>query len=161
MTTRLDHACIQIEVRKFYRYVMLSHRWQPNEPTFQMVDNISIYGLPESPANRKLLTFCELMSSLCFRWAWSDTCCVNQLDKGVQQESLVAMFRWYRGASLTVVHLLGVLSESQELGCLWRSTWNIEGGHTKNTLLPRLSNSTPETGSHILAWAPSTTRNHL
>ena len=127
MTTRLDNLRIQIEVRKFYRYVMLSHRWQPNEWTFQMVDNISIYGLPESPANRKLLAFCELMSSLCFRWAWSDTCCVNQLDKGVQQESLVAMFRWYRGASLAVVHLLGVLSGSQELGCLWRSIWNTRG----------------------------------
>ena len=127
MTTRPDHARIQIEVRKFYQYVMLSHRWQPNEPTFQMVENISIYGLPDSPANRKLLKFCELVSSLCFRWAWSDTCCVNQLDKGVQQESLVAMFRWYRGASLTVIHLLGVLSESQELGCLWRSIWNTRG----------------------------------
>ena len=127
MTTLLDHARIKKEVRKFYRYVMLSHRWQPNEPTFQMVENISIYGLPESPTNDKLLKFCELVSSLYFRWAWSDTCCVNQLDKGVQQESLVAMFRWYRGASLTVVHLLGVLSGSQEFGCLWRSIWNTRG----------------------------------
>jgi hypothetical protein len=127
MTSWLDRARIQMEVKKFYRYVMLSHRWQPNEPTFQMVHNISIYGLPESPVNSKLLKFCELVSSLCFRWAWSDTCCVNQLDKGVQQESLVAMFRWYHGASLTVVHLLGVLSESQEFGCLWRSIWNTRG----------------------------------
>ena len=80
MTSRLDNARIQREVKTFYQYVMFSHRWQPNEPTFQMVQNISIYGLPESPANSKLLKFCELVSSLCFRWAWSDTCCVNQLD---------------------------------------------------------------------------------
>ena len=60
MTTRLDNARIQIEVRKFYRYVITSHRWQPNEPTFQTVDNISIYGLPESPANRKLLNSANL-----------------------------------------------------------------------------------------------------
>ena len=127
MTSRLDRPHIQTEVKKFYRYVMLSHRWQPNEPTFQMVQNISIYELPESPANSKLVTFCGLASSLCFRWAWSDTCCVSQLDKGVQQESLVAMFRWYRGASLTIIHLLGVVSESQEFGCLWRSIWNTRG----------------------------------
>ena len=127
MTSRLDNARIQREVKTFYQYVMFSHRWQPNEPTFQMVQNISIYGLPESPANSKLLKFCELVSSLCFRWAWSDTCCVNQLDKGVQQESLVAMFRWYRGASFTIVHLMGVLSESQEFGCLWKSIWNTRG----------------------------------
>ena len=127
MTSRLDHARIEIEVREFYRYVMLSHRWQPNEPTFQMVQNISIYELPVSPVHGKVQKFCELVSSLRFRWAWSDTCCVNQLDKGVQQESLVAMFRWYRGSSLTIVHLLGVLSESQEFGCLWKSIWNTRG----------------------------------
>ena len=99
MTTGLDHARIRREVKRFYRYVMLSHRWQPNEPTFQMVENTSMYGLPASSANSKVQRFCELVRSLKFQWAWSDTCCVNQLDKGVQQESLVAMFRWYRGSS--------------------------------------------------------------
>ncbi|KAF8134370.1 hypothetical protein EV363DRAFT_1161183, partial [Boletus edulis] len=127
MTTQLDRPRIRSEVQKFYSYVMLSHRWQPNEPTFQMVENISIYGLPASPTNDKVHRFCELVRSLRFRWAWSDTCCVNQLDKGVQQESLVAMFRWYRGSSLTVVHLLGVFSDSQETDCLWRSIWNTRG----------------------------------
>ncbi|KAF8425734.1 hypothetical protein L210DRAFT_3219341 [Boletus edulis BED1] len=124
MTTKLDHARIQREVKKFYRYVMLSHKWQPSEPTFQTVENISIYGLPESPTNNKLQRFCKLVRSLHFQWAWNDTCCVNQLDKGVQQESLVAMFRWYRGSSLTVVHLLGVSSESQQPGDMWKSVWN-------------------------------------
>ncbi|KAI9567129.1 hypothetical protein HD554DRAFT_1027100 [Boletus coccyginus] len=65
--------------------------------------------------------------TLRFEWAWSDTCCVNQLDKGVLQESLFAMFRWYRGSSLTIVHLLGVLSEEQEFGYLWKSIWNTRG----------------------------------
>ena len=129
MTThaRLNHARIHREVKMFYRYVMLSHKWQPNEPTFQMVENASIYRLPATLANNKVQRFCELVRSLEFQWAWSDTCCVNQLDKGVQQESLVAMFRWYRGSSLTVVHLLGVLSRSQESGSLWKSIWNTRG----------------------------------
>ena len=127
MTTRLDHARIRRAVKEFYRYVMLSHKWQCNEPTFQMVENIPIYEFPVPPGYSKLQSFCKLVRTLRFVWAWSDTCCVNQLDKGVQQESLVAMFRWYRGASLTVVHLLGVLSESQEFGCLWKSIWNTRG----------------------------------
>ena len=127
MTTELDYGRIQRVVKEFYRYVMFSHRWQPDEPTFQLVQTTPIYGLPSSPGNIKLQRFCDLVRSLRFKWAWSDTCCVNQLDKGVQQESLVAMFRWYRGSSLTVVHLLGVLSESQEFGCLWRSIWNTRG----------------------------------
>ena len=162
-TTRLDHARIRREVKMFYRYVMLSHKWQRNEPTFQMIENISIYGLPASLTNSKLQNFCRLVRSLSFRWAWSDMCCVNQLDKGVQQESLVAMFRWYRGLSLTVVHLLGVLSHSQKFGCLWRSIWNTRGWIYQEYIasLPRLTNSTPRTGSHTLAWTPSTTKNRL
>ncbi|KAI9461360.1 hypothetical protein HD554DRAFT_1521119 [Boletus coccyginus] len=127
MTTQLDRARIQKEVEQFYQYAMLSHRWQLHEPTFQIVENNSIYELPASPWNSKVQRFCELVRSLRFLWAWSDTCCVNQQDKGVQQESVVAMFRWYRGSSLTIVHLLGVLSESQEIGCLWRSIWNTRG----------------------------------
>ena len=48
MTLRLDRARIQIEVKKFYRYVMLSHRWQPNEPTLQMVQNTAYRSLPQT-----------------------------------------------------------------------------------------------------------------
>ena len=46
MTTLLGHARIEKEVKEFYRYVMLSHRCQCqcqlHEPTFQMVENISV-----------------------------------------------------------------------------------------------------------------------
>jgi len=124
MTTRLDRTRIRREVKNFYRYVMFSHKWQPNEPTFQQVEKMSVYNLPASPAFSKLQNFCKLVRTFHFEWAWSDTCCVNQLDRGVQQESMVAMFRWYRGLSLTIVHLLGVFSQSQKKGCLWRSIWN-------------------------------------
>ena len=46
MTTRPDYARIQEEVKKFYRYVMLSDTWQPNEP-FQMVEDTaySLFGV--------------------------------------------------------------------------------------------------------------------
>ena len=126
-TTQLDRARIRREVEEFYRYVMLSHKWQSHEPTFQTVENTSVYDLPASPTFSKLHNFCKLVEALQFKWAWSDTCCVNQLDKGVLQESLVAMFSWYQGSSLTVVHLLGVFSESQGEGCLWKSIWNTRG----------------------------------
>ena len=124
MTTTMDHARIRSAVKESYRYVMLSHTWESNEPTFQLVETSSVYGLPASPANSKLQRFCELVRSLRFKWAWSDTCCVNKLDREVLQESLIVRFRWYRGSSLTVVHLFGVSSQWQEFGCLSRSIWN-------------------------------------
>ncbi|KAF8555339.1 WD40 repeat-like protein [Imleria badia] len=124
MTTELDRARIWREVKEFYRYVMLSHRWEYDEPLLQKVEKISIYELKASPANIKLQRFCSLARSRGFHWAWSDTCCVDKVNNVVLQESLVAMFTWYRGSSLTVVYLRGVSSLSQLPDGLRRSVWN-------------------------------------
>ena len=124
MTTRLDSERISTEVKKYYRYVMLSHRWENGEPLFQMVEHTSVYDLKESPANIKLQSFCSLLRSLGFQWVWSDTCCIDKKDNVVLQESLVAMFTWYHGSSLTIVYLRGVWSGSQQPGDLRKSTWN-------------------------------------
>ena len=110
MTSWLDHARIRSEVKKYYQYVMFSHRWEYGEPLFQMVQNISIYDLESSSPNIKLQTLCKLAHSLGFQWVWSDTCCIDKKDNVMLQESMVAMFTWYRGSSLTIVYLRGVWS---------------------------------------------------
>ena len=124
MTTERDLERIQREVKEFYRYVMLSHRWDYDEPLFQRVENISVYDLEASFANIKLQTFCRLAGTLGFHWVWSDTCCIDKNNNVVLQESLVAMFTWYRGSSLTIVYLRGVWSHSHGPGDLQRSIWN-------------------------------------
>ena len=124
MTTGLNRGRIQKEVKEFYRYVMFSHKWDHGEPLFQQVENISVYDLEPSFANSKLQIFCRLIKDLGFHWVWSDTCCIDKKDNVVLQESLVAMFTWYRGSSLTVVYLRGVWSHSQQPGDLQRSIWN-------------------------------------
>lgn len=86
---------------------MLSHTWEYDETLFQRVEATSVYDLQPSPANYALQNLCALARSLGFQWAWSDGCCVDQLSNAVSQESLVATFTWYRGSSLTVVHLRG------------------------------------------------------
>ena len=124
MTSRLDNARIRSEVKNYYRYAMFSHRWEYGEPLFQKVQNISIYDLESSSPNIKLQMLCKLICSLGFQWVWSDTCCIDKKDNVVLQESLVAMFTWYRGSSLTIVYLRGVWSQSQQPGDLWKSIWN-------------------------------------
>ena len=124
MTTTLDLGRIQEEVKKFYRYVMFSHRWEYDEPLFQRVENISVYDLEVSSPNIKLQVFCRLIGALGFHWVWSDTCCIDKSNNVVLQESLVAMFTWYRGSFLTIVYLRGVWSHSQRPGDLRRSIWN-------------------------------------
>ena len=124
MTREIDVAWIQREVDEFCGYVMFSHKWEDGEPLFQKVVDITVYKLEASHGNIKLQTFCSIVRALGFRWAWSDTCCIDKSDNVVLQESLVAMFAWYRGSSLTIIHLLDVSSLSEVLDALRRSIWN-------------------------------------
>ena len=124
MTAGSDDTRIWSEVMGFYRYVMLSHKWEDGEPLFREVKHLTVYELEVSPTNMKLQSFCTLVRSLGFRWAWSDTCCIDKTDSVVLQESLVATFSWYHDSSLTLVYLRDVPSESQEPGGLQDSIWN-------------------------------------
>ncbi|KAF8547970.1 hypothetical protein OG21DRAFT_1607157 [Imleria badia] len=123
MTTRTDRGRIKREVRQFFRYVMLSHKWEENEPLFKQVIQIAVYNLDKSQTHDKLQMFCKIVRNAGFNWAWSDTCCINKDDNFVLQESLVAMFKWYRGSVMTIVYLRGVHS-AVALGDLVRSVWN-------------------------------------
>ena len=124
MTREIDDVWIRREVTEFCRYVMFSHKWEDSEPLFQKVMDVTVYKLEASHGNIKLQTFCSIVRALGYRWAWSDTCCIEKSDNVVLQESLVAMFAWYRGPSLTIIHLLGVSSLSDVLDALRESIWN-------------------------------------
>ena len=124
MTREIDDAWIRREVTEFCGYVMFSHKWEYGEPLFQKVMHTTVYKLDASRGNIKLQTFCSIVRALGFRWAWSDTCCIDKSDNVVLQESLFAMFAWYRGSSLTIIHLLGVSSLSDVLDALRESIWN-------------------------------------
>ena len=123
MTTRLDRARIKREVRHYFRYVMLSHKWEENEPLFQQVIHTAVYDLGKSPTHDKLQIFCKIVRDAGFNWAWCDTCCINRQDHFVLQEALVAMFKWYRGSAMMIVFLRGVCSLAKP-GDLVRSLWN-------------------------------------
>ncbi|KAF8435972.1 hypothetical protein L210DRAFT_3549697, partial [Boletus edulis BED1] len=122
-TTRIDYVRIKHEVREYFRYVMLSHKWEDNEPLFQQVVHIAVYDLEESPTHDKLQMFCKIVRDAGFDWAWSDTCCIDKSDHFVLQEALVAMFKWYQGSAMMIVFLRGVYSSSQR-GALVKSVWN-------------------------------------
>ena len=123
MTTHIDHARIEREVVEYYRYATFSHKWEDNEPLFEKVVRIVVYELEGSLTHDKLQMFCKIVRESGFRWAWSDTCCINKADHFVLQEALVSMFKWYEGSALTIVLLRGVRSPSKR-GELVRSIWN-------------------------------------
>ncbi|KAI9460058.1 hypothetical protein HD554DRAFT_1597569 [Boletus coccyginus] len=123
MVTHIDYVLIKREVRWHFRYVMLLHKWEENEPLFHQVIHIVVYDLDESPTHDKLQTFCKIVRDAGFDWAWSDTCCIDKSDHFVLQEALVAMFKWYQGSAMMIVFLRGVRSPSNP-GDLVGSIWN-------------------------------------
>lgn len=123
MVLQIDNAAIDQAVREFFRYATFSHTWDGDEPLYQDILHESVHDLAGSPKSMKLLMFCSIVREAGFRWAWSDTCCINKADGAALQESLTSMFQWYNESSLTIVHLKGVLSDL-ELGALVASLWN-------------------------------------
>ncbi|KAF8417750.1 hypothetical protein L210DRAFT_3580341, partial [Boletus edulis BED1] len=122
-TTRIDYVRIKREVREYFRYIMLSHKWEDNEPLYYQVVHIAVYDLEESPTHDKLQMFCKIVRDAGFDWAWSDTCCIDKSDHFILQEALVAMFRWYQSSAMMVVFLRGVQPSSPH-GALAGSIWN-------------------------------------
>ena len=122
MTTRIDYVRVKREVRQYFRYVMLSHKWEENEPLFQQMIHIAVYDLEKSPTHDKLRTFCKIVRDARFNWAWSDTCCIDKSNHFVLQEALVAMFKWYQRSAMMIVFLRGV--RPSQRGALMRSIWN-------------------------------------
>ena len=81
ITEELDGDGVQRAVKKYFEYVTLSHVWEGKEPSFQDVNNTgSVWDLDKSfPLNQKLRNFCKVVRADGYRWAWSDTCCIDKM----------------------------------------------------------------------------------
>ena len=113
MTEELDNERILREVEEYFRYVTFSHVWQGKEPSFQDVNAAnSVWELDSSPLNEKLRKFCEAVRTEGYRWAWSDTCCIDKTISTVLNQSLKMMYKWYEASAATFVLLADVESSS-------------------------------------------------
>ncbi|KAG8215514.1 hypothetical protein J3R82DRAFT_9161 [Butyriboletus roseoflavus] len=156
MTTQLHLERINTVTRQYFQYVMLSHRWEAKELELADVLDNSIYELNTSPALTKLQRFCRLARDAKFRWAWSDTCCINR-DKDVEfAKSINSMFHWYRCSAATIVYLTGVPPQMIP-GALKESVWMTRGWTLQELLAP------PVIRFYYEDWTPylnNTSHNH-
>lgn len=119
----MDHTHIRQSVANYFKWVMFSHTWEGKEPTFQDVSLVdSIWKLDGSPLNEKLQQFCKTSREDGFRWAWSDTCCIDKGTSAILSHSLTSMYNWYAEATATLVYLADIFP-SAELGDLTKSRW--------------------------------------
>ncbi|KIK93267.1 hypothetical protein PAXRUDRAFT_524739 [Paxillus rubicundulus Ve08.2h10] len=121
-------------VRKFFAYAMLSHRWEAQEPMHKDVEGSDAFSLPPTPGAIKLQTFCRHAKERGFRWAWSDTCCIDKTSTSELQKSIFSMFKWYRGSDLTIVYLSDVVDNSTE--AFRKSIWFKRGWTLQELIAP-------------------------
>ncbi|KAG2344318.1 hypothetical protein BDR05DRAFT_962197 [Suillus weaverae] len=138
----IKHADIRMErikevVAFYFRCVMLSHMWEGKEPLLHEIKDKIVYKLNPVDGIAKLRSFCETARDTGYRWAWIDTCCIDQNNNAELQKSLNSMFDWYRHSALTIVYLADVPALSKS-GALTRSAWNTRGWTLPEFLAPQI-----------------------
>ena len=112
-------------------YVILSHRWEDEEVTFQDMQN----GQPEHKNGwRKIDTFCEQVSRDKFwlDWVWIDTCCIDKTNGSELSEAINSMYKWYEKAEVCVAYLSDVSSFDE----FEHSAWFTRGWTLQELLAP-------------------------
>jgi hypothetical protein len=128
---------IEEAVARYFSWVMLSHRWESKEPLLHDIQDKAIYDLDPVGTMVKLQAFCKTVRDMGHRWAWSDTCCIDQNNHVDLQRSVNSMFVWYRHSVLTIIYLSDV-PPSLKSGALANSTWNTRGWTIQEFLAPNV-----------------------
>ncbi|KAG1784615.1 heterokaryon incompatibility protein-domain-containing protein [Suillus plorans] len=128
---------IKKSVTMYFRCVMLSHRWEEKEPLLYDIQEKVVYKLNPVGGIVKLQSFCKVARKAGYRWAWVDTCCIDQNNNVELQKSLNSMFSWYRQSSLTIIYLSDVPPLSKS-GALAKSAWNTRGWTVPEFLAPKV-----------------------
>ncbi|KAG2148638.1 WD40-repeat-containing domain protein [Suillus bovinus] len=137
MRAPLQTKLIKEAVIKYFSWVMLSHRWETKELLLHHIQGRNIYDLDPVGTVLKLQKFCKVARNAGHRWAWSDTCCIDQNNNVELQQSVNSMFVWYHYSALTIVYLFDV-PPSSESGALASSIWNTRGWTVQEFLAPKI-----------------------
>ncbi|KIJ62296.1 hypothetical protein HYDPIDRAFT_158118 [Hydnomerulius pinastri MD-312] len=117
------------------QYVIFSHRWQAEEPTFlDMTSNDSEHNLITMPGYHKLMKFLDKTAELGYHLAWSDTCCIDKRSSAELEEAIRSMFQWYRRARICVAYL----ADSSSLADFPREPWFTRGWTLQELLAPEV-----------------------
>jgi hypothetical protein len=130
---------IEEVVMTYLQYATLSHRWEGKEPLLHDIRGRSVYNseLDSIGGMTKLRSFCNTARDAGYKWAWSDTCCIDKSNNVELQESVNSMFLWYHHSALTIVYLSDVPPSSKS-GALAKSAWNTRGWTVQEFIAPKV-----------------------
>jgi tetratricopeptide (TPR) repeat protein len=133
----LEMERIEVVVATYFRYVMLSHRWEVREPSLHDIQDKVVYDLEPIGGIVKLQSFCKTARDMGYLWTWIDTCCIDRTNNVEVQQSVNSMFIWYHHSALTIIYLSDVPPLSQR-GALASSVWNTRGWTVQEFLAPNI-----------------------
>ena len=140
---------MKMSVDAFFKYAMFSHRWDAadDEPTYQHIgDAPNIYDMTAPPEIAKLQHFCKIARENQFRWAWNDTCCIDETNNVELQESIISMF-----SCIGYPRLLSSISQTSLTKRASNTAYgSLAGGRYKNSLRWNSSGFIRRIGRHIL-----------
>jgi hypothetical protein len=92
------------------RYAILSHRWGPDEVTFDDLDRSDPNGSDPNQRHgyKKINEACRQTSRDGIHYLWIDTCCIDKRSSAELSEAINSMFKWYEAAAVCYAYLQDV-----------------------------------------------------
>ncbi|KAN0098906.1 HET domain containing protein, partial [Hyaloscypha variabilis] len=120
-------------------YVILSHRWEGSEVTFQDLNG----GRTNKKGYEKILGCCAQAREHGYEFAWIDSCCIDKSSSAELSEAINSMFRWYQNAEMCYAYLSDVFridsrDDSRDLAEVSASMWFTRGWTLQELLAPEI-----------------------
>ena len=150
---RLLHTT-ELRFEEFYddqipRYAILSHRWGPDEVSYQDF----LAGRETGGSGyKKILQACQIAAAGGYQvrsdprllstpsvWIWIDTCCIDKASSAELSEAINSMYRWYSKSQFCYVLLPDVTASNnweQTKAEFVRSEWFDRGWTLQELLAP-------------------------
>ncbi len=93
------------------KYAILSHTWEEDELTFSDGQNLGSQSVSQKKGYLKIDFTCRQAEADELRYAWIDTCCINQDSSAELSEAINSMFRWYQNAEKCYVYLSDITDQ--------------------------------------------------
>ncbi|USW58322.1 Putative heterokaryon incompatibility [Septoria linicola] len=117
-----DHQAIDVG------YVILSHTWAEDEPTFQ---NDKDGTARNRRGYQKVDQFCRKALQDGFRYVWVDTICIDKTSSAELSEAINSMFRWYKHAQRCYAYLSDVYTSIGRIESSLPQSFHPEIGRSK------------------------------
>lgn len=132
-----------LELESFFdkdvpRYAILSHRWGPEELTYE-----DMRAGPSRAARRKkgfakVRDFCDRVRDpapgLKCEYVWVDTCCIDKSSSAELSEAINSMFKWYERAVTCFAFLDDVTADGKKP--MSKSLWFTRGWTLQELIAP-------------------------